>query len=147
MSLRLGAIVETLGGDLHGDPAMQIERLAPLATAKPDALSFLGNLKLRKDFSESRAGCVIVSPEAQELAAERGAYIVAPDPSLYFARVTQLWKRAHAAPDEPHVHPSAVVHPDAFVDPEARIGPLCVVERGARIGASTVLKSRVTVSE
>jgi UDP-3-O-[3-hydroxymyristoyl] glucosamine N-acyltransferase len=29
----------------------------------------------------------------------------------------------------------------------ARIGPLCVVERGARIGAGTVLKSRVTVGE
>jgi hypothetical protein len=29
----------------------------------------------------------------------------------------------------------------------AWIGPLCVVERGARIGAGTVLKSRVTVGE
>ena len=34
-----------------------------------------------------------------------------------------------------------------MVDPTARIGALCVIERGARIGAETVLKSRVTVSE
>jgi len=33
------------------------------------------------------------------------------------------------------------------VHPAASIGPLCVVERGARIGADTVLKSRVTVGE
>jgi UDP-3-O-[3-hydroxymyristoyl] glucosamine N-acyltransferase len=33
------------------------------------------------------------------------------------------------------------------VDASARIGPLCVVERGARIGAGTVLKARVHVGE
>jgi len=45
------------------------------------------------------------------------------------------------------VHASAVVHPEAVVDASACIGPLCVVERGARIGAGTWLKSRVTVGE
>ena len=40
-----------------------------------------------------------------------------------------------------------MVSPDAHVHPEAQIGPLCVVERGARIGAGTVLRSRVTVGE
>jgi UDP-3-O-[3-hydroxymyristoyl] glucosamine N-acyltransferase len=45
------------------------------------------------------------------------------------------------------VHPSAVIHPDAVIDPTARIGALCVVERGAKIGGGTVLKSRVTVAE
>ena len=40
-----------------------------------------------------------------------------------------------------------MVHPETLVDPTARIGALCVIERGARIGAGTVLKSRVTVSE
>jgi UDP-3-O-[3-hydroxymyristoyl] glucosamine N-acyltransferase len=40
-----------------------------------------------------------------------------------------------------------VIEPGAQVDPSARVGALCVVERGARIGAGTVLKSRVTVSE
>ena len=35
--------------------------------------------------------------------------------------------------------------PDAVVDSTACIGPLCVVEAGARIGAGTVLRSRVTV--
>ena len=45
------------------------------------------------------------------------------------------------------MHPSAVVDPQAVVDASAHIGPLCVVERGACIGAGTVLKSRVTVGE
>ncbi|MBT2321173.1 UDP-3-O-(3-hydroxymyristoyl)glucosamine N-acyltransferase [Variovorax paradoxus] len=147
MALRLGTIVEALGGELQGDPALSIQRLAPLATARSDALSFLSHPKYRKELAASQAGCVIVSPAMRELAAQRGAFIVAADPYLYFARLTQLWKKSHARPDGARIHPSAVIDPDAQIDPSARIGALCVVERGARIGAETVLKSRVTVSE
>ena len=147
MALRLGAIVEALGGELQGDPALSIERLASLVTAQADALSFLSHPKYRKELAASQAGCVIVSPAMRELAAQRGAFIVAADPYLYFARLTQLWKQSHSMPDGLRIHPSAVIDPGAQVDPSARIGALCVVERGARIGAQTVLKSRVTVSE
>ena len=147
MALRLGAIVDALGGELQGDRDLAIERLAPLQTATPDALGFLSHPKFRKELAASLAGCVIVAPAMREAAAARGAYIVTNDPYLYFARLTQLWKRLHAAPDAVHIHPSAVVDAGAFVDSTARVGALCVVERGARIGAQTVLKSRVTVSE
>jgi UDP-3-O-[3-hydroxymyristoyl] glucosamine N-acyltransferase len=49
--------------------------------------------------------------------------------------------------DGPLIHPSAVIHPQAQVHATARIGPLCVVERGAHIGANSWLKSGVTVGE
>ncbi len=147
MSLQLGAIVDALGGELHGDAALSIARLAPLQNAQPDALSFLSHPKYQQELAASKAACVIVSPAMREAAAVRGAYIVTPDPYVYFARLTQLWKAQHALPDADRVHPSAVIHAEAQVDPTARIGALCVVERGARIGAGTVLKSRVTVSE
>ncbi|MBB3637815.1 UDP-3-O-(3-hydroxymyristoyl)glucosamine N-acyltransferase [Variovorax atrisoli] len=147
MSLQLGAIVDALGGELHGDAALSIERLAPLQNAQPDALSFLSHPKYQQELAASKAACVIVSPAMREAAAARGAYIVTPDPYLYFARLTQLWKSHNARPEADRIHPSAVIHPEAQVDATARIGALCVVERGARIGAGTVLKSRVTVSE
>ncbi|WP_062471590.1 UDP-3-O-(3-hydroxymyristoyl)glucosamine N-acyltransferase [Variovorax boronicumulans] len=147
MSLQLGAIVDALGGELHGDATLSIERLAPLQNAQPDALSFLSHPKYQQELAASKAACVIVSPAMREAAAARGAYIVTPDPYYYFARLTQLWKAHHARPEADRIHPSAVIHPEAHVDAAARIGALCVVERGARIGAGTVLKSRVTVSE
>ncbi|WP_332814941.1 UDP-3-O-(3-hydroxymyristoyl)glucosamine N-acyltransferase [Ramlibacter sp.] len=147
MRLRLGDIVGSLGGELHGDPAIGIEGLAPLESAGPAQLSFLSNPRYGQQLAASKAACVIVGPAMAEPALGRGAAIVADDPYLYFARVTQLWKSRSAPPQGPAVHPSAVVDPQAEVDPGARIGPLCVVERGARIGAGTVLKSRVTVGE
>jgi len=124
-----------------------IEGLAPLETAQPTQLSFLSNPKYRKQLHASRAGCVIVAPALRDQALARGACIVADDPYLYFARLTQLWKRAHARAEGPAVHPSAVVADDAVIGEGARIGAHCVVERGARIGPGTVLKARVYLGE
>ena len=147
MSLSLGEIVAALGGELHGDPGLRIERLAPLEGAGPGELSFLSNPKYRQQLAGSQAGCVIVGSQVADAARARGACIVAADPYLYFARLTRLWKQRHAPRDAPGVHPSAVVDPQASVDPTATVGAFCVVERGARIGAGTVLKPRVTVAE
>ncbi|TAM42751.1 MAG: UDP-3-O-(3-hydroxymyristoyl)glucosamine N-acyltransferase [Burkholderiaceae bacterium] len=147
MALRLGSIVESLGGELHGNPDVQIEDIAPLESASATSLSFLSNPKYRPQLAASAAACVIVGPAMQEAALARGACIVAAQPYLYFAKVTQLWKKQHAPVGGSGIHPSAVIDPAAFVDPTASIGALCVVERGARIGAGTVLKSRVTVGE
>ncbi len=147
MALRLGSIVEALGGQLQGDPDTLISTLAPLESAGPDALGFLSHPKYQTQLAACRAACVIVGPAMREVALKRGACIVADDPYLYFARVTQLWKRQHAAAGGPRIHPSAVIDPQASVAPTACVGPLCVVERGAQVGAGTVLKSRVTVGE
>lgn len=148
MSLRLGQIIHELGGDLEGGNAeSEILRIAPLESAGPGDLAFLNNPRYQNQLAASRAACVIVAPAMREVALARGACIVTPDPYVYFARVTQLWKRAHAQGPEQGIHPSAVVHADAQVHPTAYVGPLCVVERGARIGADTVLKSRVNVGE
>lgn len=147
MALALSAIIRALGGELLGTADVVIEGLAPLESAGPAELSFLSNPKYRQQLAASRAACVIVAPAMRQPALERGACIVADDPYLYFARVTQLWKAQGPAPSGPAVHPSAVIDPGAVIDPTARIGALCVVERGARIGAGTVLKARVTVGE
>jgi UDP-3-O-[3-hydroxymyristoyl] glucosamine N-acyltransferase len=147
VALSLGHIVESLGGELHGDVNLQIEALAPLATAGTGALAFLSHPKYQQQLASTGATCVIVTPVFAEAAHARGACIVTPDPYHYFARLTQLWKKSHSPARLAGVHPSAVVDPDAHIHPSATIGPLCVVERGACIGADTVLKSRVVVNE
>ncbi|MBI5277844.1 MAG: UDP-3-O-(3-hydroxymyristoyl)glucosamine N-acyltransferase [Burkholderiales bacterium] len=147
MALTLGEIVAALGGELHGDPALAVNRLAPLDTAQPGELSFLSNPRYRQQLAGSQAGCVIVAPALQDEARSRGACITTADPYLYFARLTRLWKERHAGESGARIHPSAAIDPGAHIDPTARVGALCVVERGARIGAGTVLKARVVVAE
>ena len=147
MSLRLAEFIEALGGTLEGDPGTEITRLAPLEAAQAQELSFLSNPRYQQQLAASQAACVIVAPAMREVAMARGTCIVADDPYAYFARATQLWRKRHAPPVLPGVHPSAVVHSEAQVHATAWVGPLCVIERGARIGAGTVLKSRVTLGE
>lgn len=147
MALRLGFITEHLGGVLHGDPSLMINGLAPLESADPGDISFLSHPKYQALLAGSKAGCVIVGPTLADAAAGRGACIVADQPYLYFARLTQLWKRMHAQASPVRIHPSAVIDPGAEVDASAVIGALCVIERGARIGAGSIVKSRVTVGE
>ena len=146
MTLRAGDIVQSLGGELLGDPDRLITRLAPLETAGPTDLSFLVNPRLAHLLATTQAGCVIVSSATAEAARGRGDCIVCDDPHLYFARVTQMWRRVHSAP-RPRIHPSAVVEDGAFVDSTASVGALSFVGRGARIGAGTVIKERVTIGE
>lgn len=147
MKLDLAHVVATLGGQLHGDATLVCTGLAPLESAGAHDISFLSNPKYQQQLMGSQAGCVIVAPQMQDAAISRGNCIVAEQPYLYFARLTQLWKKLHRPSGTAGIHPSAVIDPDAEIDPSASIGALCVVERGASIGAGTVLKSRVTVSE
>lgn len=148
MSLRLGAIVDALGGSLEGgDRDTLIARIAPLETAGAQDLTFLNNPRYAAQLAHSKAACVILAPALRAQARERGACIVTDNPYAYFARATQLWVRAHGQSAAAGVHPSAVVDPGAQVAPTASIGPLCVVGRGAVIGEHTVLKSGVNVGE
>lgn len=147
LELSLSVILESLGGTLYGTAPEVITGLAPLELALPSELSFLANPKYQSQLQSTQAACVIVAPALKDAALQRGACIVADDPYLYFARLTQLWKQHTGRTRVTGVHPSAVVDPSATVDPTACVGPLCVVEAGASIGAHTVLKSRVTVGE
>lgn len=90
---------------------------------------------------------MIVSPEMKFRAMDRGSCIVVDDPYLYFAKVTQLWKSHLSGALKPAIHPTAVVDEGATVHPDAYIGPLCVIECGAKVGAGSILKSRVTLGE
>ena len=145
MALTLGLIVKALPAELHGDPSTLIQGIAPLDVAGPGDISFLSNPKYHAQLPLSEAACVIVAPPWREAAIARGASIITDQPYLYFAHLTQWWKKQLGVGNSPGIHPSAVVDANAEVDASASVGPLCVVERGARIGAGTVLKSRVTL--
>ena len=169
MTLRLGDIVASLAGEfdarLVGDPDILIERLAPLESAGPAELSFLSHIKYQGKLAQSAAACVVVGPEAAQAAARRGSCIVVADPYLYFARITQLWKKRHQPAGAGGIHPSAFIDPMAQLGPDVsvgafacigtqavvgagvRVGEHSVIGAGVRIGSATRLAPRVTVAD
>jgi UDP-3-O-[3-hydroxymyristoyl] glucosamine N-acyltransferase len=149
MACTLGDIIQALGGALHGDRSIVIERIAPLASAQAREISFLSHAKYAQQLVQTQASCVIVSLDAassvQDWPAQGRAWIETDAPYLYFAKLTQWWHQQTSKPAV-GIHPSAVVDPGAQIDPTAGVGPLCVIGAGVRIGAHTQLAARVTVN-
>lgn len=151
MSRPLGAIVDALGGTLHGSRDSVVDRLAPLATAGPTELAFIAQARYANQLQTTQAGVLIVPADMQEAASRRGACIVTDNPYLYFARLTQWWRSEHEVRAAPFIDPLASVHPSAQVDEGVDIGPFAVIAagvriaHGARIGAHAVIAADATI--
>lgn len=164
MSTRLAELVERLGGELHGDPTLCVEGIAPLAEATASHISFLANAKLRSQAEQSQAAALIMAP-ADDVAlgvVYAGARIIVDNPYAYFAHVAQWFAACGALARIPGTHASASIHPTAQVDPSAVIGAHvtvdadaviganatvdagCFIGRGAQVGAGTHLHPNVT---
>lgn len=152
MAFALGDIAQALGdGVLRGDPSLKISRIAPLARAVAGDISFLSHVKYAQQLTQTQASCVILSPDGalsiQEWLTQGRAWIETDAPYLYFAKLTQWWKRQQANAPRAGIHASAVIDASATIDPTAIVGAFCVVGAGARIGAHTRLAPRVTVGD
>jgi UDP-3-O-[3-hydroxymyristoyl] glucosamine N-acyltransferase len=143
----LAQIVAALGGELVGDDRLQITRISPLASADDQSLSFLSQARYAAQLASTAAAAVIVGPAHRDAAAARGAAIVAADPYLYVARLTQWWAARIREPAPAGVHPSAVIEPGARIDASAHIGALTHVGAGARIGAGAIIGAQCHVGE
>ncbi|MBS7350953.1 MAG: UDP-3-O-(3-hydroxymyristoyl)glucosamine N-acyltransferase [Comamonas sp.] len=155
LQLSLAEIVATLGGVLDGVVTPEnklVQRIAPLETADQHSISFCSDTRYQAQLAKTKAACVVLAPSLQAAALEAGlTCIVTDNPYAYFARLTQWWQQSQRDKNPlwgaKHIHPSAVVDERADIHPSAHIGPLCVIERGASIGADTVLTARVHIGQ
>lgn len=141
MGIRLGDLVERFGGQLVGDPNLEVTAIAPLDTAGASHISFLSNSKLRALAAQSGAAALILSPldDPTVAATYEGARIVTTNPYAYFARAAQYFASLTDHVPAAGVHPSAVVADSAVIAPSAHIGPHVTIDEGAVIQAQAVI--------
>ena len=60
MSIAVAELAVRFGCELKGDPGVRVQRVATLALAGPDALSFLANPQYRRQLGATRAGAVVL---------------------------------------------------------------------------------------
>jgi UDP-3-O-[3-hydroxymyristoyl] glucosamine N-acyltransferase len=148
-------LVERFGGQLAGDPNIEVVGIAPLSEAGASHISFLSNSKLRAQAAQSKAAALILSPLDEPTVAANygGARIVTTNPYAYFARAAQYFAALEEVRPPPGIDPHASVDPSAEIDPSASIGPHATVEagarvlRGARIDAGTFVGREAVVGE
>ena len=139
-------IADLLGGRRLGDGQYVIRGIRPLLSAQSSDIAFLANPRYVAQLGQTAAGCVIVGPEQQGLAATLPSAIVCDDPYAAFARLTRWWAaRFHRREPPPGIHPTAWVDPGAIVDPSASVGPFAAVAEGATIGPRAVLGAHCVV--
>ena len=143
----IGELSARLGGELVGDPAIEVNRIAALDSADGSAITFLSNPRYQKQLSASAAACVIVGPTLRAAAIARGAAIVCDDPYLAYARLSQWWASQTRVRVRPGVHATAVVEPGAVIDASATVGALAFVGHGVRIGAGAVVGAQAHLGD
>ncbi len=139
--------ISSIGGAqiLRGDPRRLVYRLAPLASAGPDDLSFLSDGRYLTQARATRAGAVIARAADAEALPPACAVLACEDPYRAFAAVArQMAARLAPAPIGGRAG-SAVVADDAQVGEHVWIGPHVVVGPGAVIGDGAVLETGVVL--
>jgi UDP-3-O-[3-hydroxymyristoyl] glucosamine N-acyltransferase len=149
MAATLGQLAAQFACELVGDPGVTVNRVGTLATAAPDAVTFLANSLYRAQLKSTRAAAVILAPRDRDGCPV--ACLVHAEPYLAYARIAAALHPPVAA--VPGVHTSAVVAASARVassaqiDAQAVVGSDCTIADEAIVGAGAVLAANVSVGK
>ena len=136
MTLTLEQLVKTSGGELVGDPSLQITGAASLGEATPGEISFFANRKYVGLLRKTRASAVFVPADFAEPITPAQIRVANPTEAFELIVVKSAPKPITFAPG---VHPTAVVDTSAQLGQRVSIQPHAVIEPGARIGDDTVI--------
>jgi UDP-3-O-[3-hydroxymyristoyl] glucosamine N-acyltransferase len=136
MTVTLQELATTSGGELIGDPSLQITGAASLVEATLGEISFFGNRKYIGLLRKTRASAVFVPTDfAEPIGA---AQIRVANPTKAFEQVV-LKFAPKPITFPPGIHPSAVVDPSARLGQHVSVQPHAVVEPGTTIGDDTII--------
>jgi UDP-3-O-[3-hydroxymyristoyl] glucosamine N-acyltransferase len=147
LALTLSELARWVDGDIvRGGLDVSYTGMAALDAAGPRDVSFLGNEKYHAQFSQTRAGAVIVA-RGQTGGPPDTALIAVDNPTLAFSTVVRHFAAASRG-FQPGVSPQAAIDPTAVLDPaKVRIHAGAVIMAGARIGNGTEIGPNCVIGE
>jgi UDP-3-O-[3-hydroxymyristoyl] glucosamine N-acyltransferase len=129
-------LAKMFGGELVGDPSVQIKGAASLGEAVPGEISFYSDPRYGTLLRKTRASAVFVPSDFAESIST--AQIRVANPIKVFEQIVlKFAPKPIKLP--PGIYQSAVVDPSARLGERVSIQPYAVVEAGARIGDDTII--------
>jgi UDP-3-O-[3-hydroxymyristoyl] glucosamine N-acyltransferase len=134
--MTLHEIAEICGGEVVGNPKLEIPGAASLAEATPGEVAFYSDPKYAGVLRKTNASAVLVPPDFTETIS--AAQIRVSNPSKAFEQIV-LKFAPKSVEFKPGVHPTAIVDLTAKLGVGVSIQPYAVIEPGASIGDNTVI--------
>jgi len=138
--VKLRDLADRLGVELEGDGDTEIVGCAPIETAGPTEVTFVGNPRYARKLADSSAGAVIVTRSTE---AGMRNVLRSDDPHVTFAQALSIFDRRPRP--RPGVHATAVIASSARLGARPHVGPYVVVGEGVTIGDDAVLHPHVTI--
>ena len=138
---KLQKLADLVGGELQGDPDLDIVQVAPIDQAQSGDITFVANTKYLAKLKNCQASAVILAPGINP--PENMNLILCANPYLSFAKILTFLQ----VPERPvkGVMSGAWVAESAEVDRLATVYPGCVVGERVKLGAGTVLYPGVVI--
>jgi UDP-3-O-[3-hydroxymyristoyl] glucosamine N-acyltransferase len=136
----LGELARLVGGDLEGDPALEIRGFASLESAGPGDLSFVAAPRHLDAARRSAAGALI-APPGLDLGGRPAIRVGQP-----YAAIAAVLRLFFPEPLlTPGVHPTALLADSARVSADATVAAFAVVAERSVVEAGAVLHPHVFV--
>ena len=160
MNMHLGDIATLVGGNLHGDPALQITGAAILRDAGEGDITLADRTHVAQ-LADCRASAVLVPPG---LFPDGKSFVTVSDVHASFAKIVEQFRpatqnhrngvsvAAHVGKTA-HIGQHVVVHAGAFIGEHVTIGPGVIIHPGVRvldgcrIGENSILFPNVVLYE
>ena len=124
-----------------------ISGIASLESADRGDLTFLSNLKYKKQIHQTKASVILLPTgvEFEPRAEQLGIWI--ENPSLAITKLCSFLESRLLPKAKAGIHPTAFIEDTAFVDESAHIGPFCYIGVGAHVGKNTIIESHCHVGK
>jgi UDP-3-O-[3-hydroxymyristoyl] glucosamine N-acyltransferase len=136
----LGELARLVGGDVEGDPALEIRGFASLESAGPADLSFVAASR-HVAAARASAAAALIAPAGLDLGGRPAIRVAQPYAAV--AAVLSVFFPEPAVPAG--VHPTAWVADTARISSHATVGAFAVVEGDTTVDAGAVLHAHVFV--
>jgi UDP-3-O-[3-hydroxymyristoyl] glucosamine N-acyltransferase len=131
-------INQVIKGEIVGNTTTIITAPEQLEAAKDTEISFIGNKKYEKFWSDSKACVAVVNQDISIEPGENRAFIKVSNADLAMSQVLEMF-----APPMPVF--SLAIHPTAVVDVSAKIGAGSKIGAGAYIGPNVIIGENVLI--
>lgn len=149
MSYTLLHLSKIVGGEVLGDPDVEIVSVATLSNANSGQIGFLINSKYQSELNSTNASAVIIPPDCRDLCNTNA--IIVSNPHAAYAKVANLLHPAKIPPAGIHstavVEKSAKIASDVWIGANTYIGCNVCIGKGVQIQTGSVIEDDVNIGD